>query len=32
MSQHTATELAPSIIDSDERQIIRASTLLFRLP
>ncbi|EBR3161175.1 enterobactin synthase subunit EntD [Salmonella enterica] len=31
MSQHTATELAPSIIDSDERQIIQASTLPFPL-
>lgn len=28
MSQHTATELAPSIIDSDERQILQASSLL----
>lgn len=26
MSQHTATELAPSIIDSDERQILQASS------
>lgn len=31
MSQHTATELAPSIIDSDERQILQASTLPFPL-
>ncbi|SUH17063.1 phosphopantetheinyltransferase component of enterobactin synthase multienzyme complex [Salmonella enterica subsp. enterica] len=29
MSQHTATELAPSIIDSDERQILQASSLPF---
>ncbi len=32
MSQHTATELAPSIIDSDERQIIERARSLFRLP
>ncbi len=31
MSQHTATELAPSIIDSDERQILQASLLPFPL-
>lgn len=31
MSQHTATELAPSIIDSDERQILQASSLPFPL-
>ncbi len=28
MSQHTATELAPSIIDSDERQILRRACSL----
>lgn len=31
MSQHTATELASSIIDSDERQILQASSLPFPL-
>ncbi|WP_462151709.1 hypothetical protein, partial [Acinetobacter baumannii] len=31
MSQHTATELAPTIKDSDERQILQASSLPFPL-
>ncbi|EAO5999550.1 enterobactin synthase subunit EntD [Salmonella enterica subsp. arizonae str. CFSAN000560] len=31
MSQHTATDLAPAIIDNDERQILKASSLPFPL-